>query len=170
MKKAYLVLAVMFVPSAVSADDPSARDLQAMQGYWVIESATIQGKRYKPAEGCRAIITENVMVTREGTHFHKTFFQLDASKNPKRMVMQQLDEDPSEKDGSSVELLTIYKLDAEKLTVCTALPTGSVSEMQSSIPHSSDLRIVVPTPVEIKRPKSFEPGPANSVIVYIRPK
>jgi uncharacterized protein (TIGR03067 family) len=120
-------LGLLFVGLGLVADSPTGeaakKDLQMLQGDWVMESSERDGK--PAAADVVKTFTRTVKDNRytaswedeEGAHSVSGMFTLDPTKTPKRVDVV-LSDGPSK--GKT--MLGIYQLDGETQTLCVAAP------------------------------------------------
>jgi len=124
-------------PGAESGDPtPLAEELKSLQGHWEGEGAG--GK-------CSITITNNTLLYRVGTNWHKTTFTLPAATNPQQLHATIIDVFPSDKNSIGQVVPAIIKIEHDTLT----LAAYSLSE---------------------DPPKSFEEATTKYVVTKVPPK
>ena len=122
--------------AAQSRPTLAAIELSELQGHWEGEGAG--GK-------CSITITNNTLLYRVGTNWHKTTFTLPAGTNPQQLHATIIDVFPPAKDSIGQVVPAIIKIEHDTLT----LAAYSLSE---------------------DPPKTFEEATTKYVVTKIQPK
>jgi uncharacterized protein (TIGR03067 family) len=115
-------------------DDPSKKDLDAMQGEWACESMTRDGVVIPDDEAqalFRTVKGDTYVVSRFRTRAGAGTFTLDATRSPK-----EVDIVPA--GPKKVVIKAIYKIEKDLLTICHATPAGERPKAFASKKDSGD--------------------------------
>jgi uncharacterized protein (TIGR03067 family) len=118
-----LVLSLVAIGPCAAADpggDATKNELKKHQGTWIATSSVHDDQAAPEAivRSIKRIVTDDHVVwERNGKRFAGTKFELDPTREPKSI---DLIPDGGPKRGEHV--LGIYKLEGDKLTICTASP------------------------------------------------
>src|SRR5262245_25942057 len=108
-------LLAMALPAAAAPDDPVKKELEKLQGTWVVQSIVFNGKEIDiPKDQIPEFVIEgsSYHMTKDGG-LHGTF-KIDPTKKPKTVDRT----DGGEKDQV---YLGIYELDVDTLKFCSSL-------------------------------------------------
>lgn len=121
--RAAWVLALVLVFAAVPAfgkEDEAKKDLEKLQGEWVIVSAERDGQpapKEETASLKRTVKGDEYTVTRNGETIGKGKYRMDPTKKPK-----SIDAITKSEDGEEITLQGIYEFEGETYKVCFAMP------------------------------------------------
>jgi len=120
--RATLLLAAVCVIAAapLARDDESKKDLDKLQGEWVIVSGERNGMAIpqENLEGIkRTVKGDDFTVAKDGEVLSRGKYKLDASKKPKTIDAMTKNE-----DGEEVTMQGIYEFEGDTYKVCLAQP------------------------------------------------
>jgi uncharacterized protein (TIGR03067 family) len=109
-----LILATVSVPADAPAD-AAKKELENLQGHWVMTSLEINGERIAAErfQNSRLEIKGDHYTINTGKGTHEAIITIDPTKNPKTIDMKLADGDNK---GETAE--GIYKLEGDTLTIC----------------------------------------------------
>jgi uncharacterized protein (TIGR03067 family) len=121
MRTPLLLTAILLVAAAPAfvREDEAKKDLNKLQGEWVITSAERDGKTASKEELGdlkRTVKGDDYTVTRDGQVVGKGKYKLDPTQKPKA-----IDAITKNQDGEDVTLLGIYEFDGDSYKVCFAM-------------------------------------------------
>jgi internalin A len=147
------LMLVVLVGSLIAADDPkdvAKKELESLQGDWIVASAEQNGKPDETRKDAQVTIAGNQFTRATKSLTVKGTLQLDPSKNPKALDLTYADG-----PDKGTMLQGIYKLEKDTWTMCLAArPTEF-----SSKPSTGQLLIVLkrkPIVVQIFSDKNLE--------------
>jgi uncharacterized protein (TIGR03067 family) len=109
--------------SGVYAESSAADDQKNLQGTWIVQSATEDGRPFNFAD---EVVFDGDKFTIRGkiAKEEKNSFQLDASKKPKRLIAIPLQHAPNSAPGQ-----VAYELDGDRLKLVLGPPDKSPTEI-----------------------------------------
>jgi uncharacterized protein (TIGR03067 family) len=130
--KSRLFLAVMAVAFVAGADEKKndqkeevlKKELKNLEGTWMVESITFQGKPDKEEGGEFLITADKITMKKKDGTKEAVSFKIDPSKKPK-----VLDFIPEEKKENAAPGKAIYDLDGDTLKICVGPPDKRPEEI-----------------------------------------
>jgi uncharacterized protein (TIGR03067 family) len=116
-----MLLAVgLFVVAPVAGDDDAKKDMDALQGNWVMQVGESNGEKL-PEEVAktykRTITKDKLTITRGGEELYQGSFKIDPTKKPKSIDVT-IETGPNK----GATMIGIYELDGDTLKVCMVPP------------------------------------------------
>ncbi len=119
------VLTLLTAPAVLASDDPTARDVQRMQGDWMVRRMRVDGMDLPDPDAqslFRTVEDGNYAVFRYSKRLSQGSFTLDATKSPKT-----IDSMPTPKPGSDASeppkpIRGIYEFDGDVMRICNSRP------------------------------------------------
>ena len=95
--------------------DDATKDAANIEGTWVVESATAEGKPEEDVQGDKLTFEKGMLTIKskkENKKEEKGTYKLDPSTTPRSIDFQE--------QGKDKVMKGIYKLDGDKLTICVS--------------------------------------------------
>ena len=119
-----VVFGVFFGVAVTATADDASDEMKKLEGTWVVDSATMDGKPDKDAKGGQVVFAGNKITLKKADGTEEKFtYKVDPSKKPKTM-----DFVPDEKKPNSATGAGIYELDGDTLKACIGPPDKRPTE------------------------------------------
>lgn len=135
---ALLLLGLLMTGEAPKKDAP--KDEKAIEGTWIIESVKIDGKDNEEIKGEKLIFKDGKFTKKGKNTDAEGTYKLDPAAKPKT-----LDVTP---EGKDQVVAAIYKLDGDKMTICTVPNPGGARPTEFNSKEGSGVMLL-----ELKREK-----------------
>jgi uncharacterized protein (TIGR03067 family) len=116
--RAVVVLAALWLVPGLEKQDAAKKDLDALQGTWVMVALEVDGKPVpeEKIKGARLVVKGDKYITQVKGKDYETIITLDPSKKPKAIDMVFTEGDKKDK-----VLRGIYLIEGDTLKVCRGL-------------------------------------------------
>jgi uncharacterized protein (TIGR03067 family) len=139
MQRQFALVAILSVPAAVLHADPAKKDLDKLQGTWVMAALDINGKTTPTDqfEGTTLTIKGDKYIVKVKDKTFEMHMQIDPGKTPKTIDM-------SYKDGPKQGQVHkgIYELEGDTFKICRGLNPEQERPIDFTTQPGSDLFVV----------------------------
>ncbi len=116
------------------------KDTVNIEGTWVVESATVDGKAEDDIKGEKMTFKNGTLTVKTKQKDEKGTYKLDSAQKPKTIDVTD--------DGKNETYAGIYKLDGDRLTICVPDKAGNARPKEFTAKEGSRQMVL-----ELKREK-----------------
>lgn len=129
-----------FVAAPVPKADPAKQAQDSFQGEWQMVAHTLEGKLKTKDDlvDTRIVVKGDTMTIHLRCQNNKVTFTLDPKANPPAIDLK-----PQDQLGKEIILQGIYKLEKDKITICSALDEGERPKEFKSTESSRTIMLVL---------------------------